>query len=343
MARKKAAAAYKIPSRRADVYGQLLFDMWRDSSVLQRHLDGGQSIEKHNSEGETLLYRACNLDIEDVSRGSDTLVKQLLQAGADPNSRSIAGYTPLMLACSPDVANCLLNNGADIALESDVGSTALELTSAHGNVPVVKVLLKRGAPGQLLQKSRLHTPLSAAIHNKHEEVVVLLLHHLLLQPDFDINFSQLGANQPLLCCAAMLGLRTVAEFALDHGADPNARGRDGPPLMLAVQQRHVSMVSLLCERGANMQARFGYRNSLDVAVIGGVAKVVSTLIKHGADVNVVYDATSLSAVLQAMALGSSDNVQLLLNAGAVLDAERLCDVLCAMCDDDFDDAKICGY
>jgi Ankyrin repeat len=42
------------------------------------------------------------------------LVQQLLQAGADPNLGNRAGFTPLMLSNSPDVVNCLLNNGADI-------------------------------------------------------------------------------------------------------------------------------------------------------------------------------------------------------------------------------------
>jgi hypothetical protein len=53
----------------------------------------------------------------------------------------------------------------------------------------------------MLKKSGLHTPFSAAVHNKHEDVAVLLLQHLVLQIGFDINHSQLATNQPQLCCA----------------------------------------------------------------------------------------------------------------------------------------------
>jgi uncharacterized protein len=188
--------------------------MWRDPSVLQRHLDARHDINNPDSQGETLLHLSCCPDAEALTKGSDTLVRQLVQAGADPDTRNREGCTPLMLTSSPDVANFLLSNGADIARENNEGSTALEGACSGGRLAVVKVLLKRGALGQMLKKSKLLTPLSAAVHNKHEDVTLLLLQHLVVQPGFDINHSRLAANQPLLCCAALMGLHKVAEFAL---------------------------------------------------------------------------------------------------------------------------------
>jgi ankyrin repeat protein len=262
----------------------------------------------------------------------------LLQAGADPNSRNRAGFTPLMLASSPGVANCLLDNGADIAHVTDKGSTALELACGRGDLAVVKVLLKRGALGQILNVSQsCHTPLSAAANNQREDVTLLLLQHLVLQSGFDINHPRLAANQPLLCCAAVAGLRKVAEFALAHGADPNATGPNGPPLILAVQYGHPDIANLLCEKGAELQTRFGSSNALDLAVIiANSTDMVKLLIKHGADVNVVADSAHPPAVLQAAVLGGCDSVQLLLDAGAVLDAELQCEAInscCSMLDD----------
>jgi ankyrin repeat protein len=55
---------------------------------------------------------------------------------------------------------------------------------------------------------------------------------------------------------------------------------------MAAQTGLNSMVNLLCQRGASVQLRFASMNSLDEAVVSGDAKVVKTLIKHGADVNV---------------------------------------------------------
>jgi uncharacterized protein len=89
---------------------------------------------------------ACGPDVEHLSKGSDTLIKQLLQAGADPNARTAApGHTALMLSRSSAVANCLLDNGADIELKTDDGCVALHVACANGRLAVVKTLLARGA------------------------------------------------------------------------------------------------------------------------------------------------------------------------------------------------------
>jgi ankyrin repeat protein len=194
MARKKAVAAVKGPPRLADGYGQLLFDIWRDPSALQRHLDAGHSINALDKNGHPLLFCACGLDVTDLSKGSDTLVKQLLLAGAHVDSTSFGGFTPLMFTSSPDVVNCLLDNGADIKIEADDSSTALDEACGAGKLTVVKVLLKRGAHGHMLRKSRLHTPLAAAVNNHHEEVAILLLQELVQQSGFNINHSRLAGK-----------------------------------------------------------------------------------------------------------------------------------------------------
>jgi ankyrin repeat protein len=103
-----------------DSYGQLVLDMWRDPSALQRHLDAGHSIDPPSSQGEPLLYVACARVVETLSKGSDTLVKQLMQAGANPNASTRDGFTALMQTSSSDVAHYLLDNGADIEREAKV-------------------------------------------------------------------------------------------------------------------------------------------------------------------------------------------------------------------------------
>jgi ankyrin repeat protein len=229
-----------------------------DPSALQRHLDAGNSIDKvvPPKQGKTLLYRTCSPDIEVLLslKGSEALVKQLLQVGADPNSRNHSegwseGWTPLMSTSSPEVAELLLDNGADITREADDGMIAIITACARGKLAVVKVLLKRGAREQLGHVSKSgHTALSAAVNNQHEDVALLLLRHLVSQPGFDINHPRLASNQPLLCCAAVTGLCRVAEFAFEHGADANITGINGPPVILAVKHGRLSIVKLLCER-----------------------------------------------------------------------------------------------
>jgi ankyrin repeat protein len=329
MARKKVALR---PPRPSGSYGQLLYDMWRDPGALQRHLDAGHGIDTPNSEGETLLFMAGSAGLEALSNGSDTLVKQLLQAGADPNSKNREGCTPLMLTSSPDIANYLLDNGAEIESEANDGSSLLTVACATGSLAVFKVLLKRGAAGQLLKVGRnAHTPTSGALNGKHEDVALLLLQRLVLQPGFDIDHPRLAANQPLLCCAAVAGLRAVSEFVLEHGADPDIAGPNGPPLILAVQARNTSIMSLLLQRGANVQVRFGALNSLSEAVYKDDSRMVKLLIRHGADVNVLDAGKRFPVVSQAAALGKLDLAQLLLEAGATLDAVQQLEAISCCC------------
>jgi uncharacterized protein len=70
-----------------------------------------------------------------------------------------------------------------------------------------------------------------------------------------------------------------------------------------------------------MHTRFDSLNSLDTAVARGDLEAVKVLIRHGADVNVVADSNHMPAVVQAAVLGECDIMQLLLDAGAALDAE----------------------
>jgi Ankyrin repeat len=91
---------------------RVLQDVWRDKGTLRRHLQD-HSIDEPNEQGQTLLHVAC---AHAAFAGQSTfLVKQLLQAGADPNLATSRGFLPLMMAHSAAVANCLLDNGASSA------------------------------------------------------------------------------------------------------------------------------------------------------------------------------------------------------------------------------------
>eukprot|EP00953_Heterococcus_sp_UTEX-ZZ885_P001301 1214-Heterococcus_DN1.PRE.1 len=317
MAPKIAVVARKVP-RPTDLYGGLLHDMRLDPNS-----------------GLTASTRACCPDIEDLLnlKSSEALVKQLLQAGANPNSRNHCewseGWLPLMLTSSPEVAELLLDNGADITREADDGMIAIIAACARGKLAVVKILLKRGALEQLERVSNSnHTALSAAVNNQHEDVALLLLRHLVSQ-GFDINHPRLASNQPLwlasnqplLCCAAGTGQCRVVEFALEHGADPNITGVNGPPVILAVRHGQLSIVKLLCERGANLQTCFGqWQNSLYAATLTRNVEMVKLLIKHGADVNAVANDGSTPAPHAALS-GHCGILQMLLDAGATMDAQ----------------------
>ena len=69
-------------------------------------------------------------------RGTLAQSALLLGAGADPNARQQVGYTPLMGAAAAgrdDIADLLLEKGADPALVSEDGKTAADVAREHGH------------------------------------------------------------------------------------------------------------------------------------------------------------------------------------------------------------------
>ncbi len=72
-------------------------------------------------------------------------VQALLDAGADPNARQQAGYTPLMGAASAgrgDLVDLLLRRGADPLLVNDEGKSAAVIASEHGHATLGARLLR---------------------------------------------------------------------------------------------------------------------------------------------------------------------------------------------------------
>jgi uncharacterized protein len=275
-----------------------------------------------------------------VDKAVRCVVKQLLRAGADVNCTCTEqGLTPLMLTASSDIASCLLDNGADISRECSEGFTALGAASAKGNLAVVHVLLKRGAESHILKHSKnAHTPLSAAVSSQHEEIAVLLLRHLVVQPDFDINHPRLGLNQPLLCSAVAYKMPRVVELAIRHGAAVDIIGPNESPMRMAAETRQYAIVDLLCDGGADVNTRYAAENGLDTAARALDVKMIKLMLKHGADVNAVASDQRYSALHVVAMAGTAvdftrtvDVVKLLLAAGAEVDLQRQREMLCTVC------------
>ena len=84
-----------------------------------------------------------------VPYGSPELIRTLLDARANPNTRDNRGMTPLMLAVAsenqdPEVVKLLLAAGADPTIKSDVGETALDWARKYGH-PATLALLGGGS------------------------------------------------------------------------------------------------------------------------------------------------------------------------------------------------------
>lgn len=146
----------------------------------------------------------------------------LLDAGADPNQRSINGVTPLMIASKCDSGACamLLARGADPLLVDASSATAFHWAVKRGSAEAVAAL-GNGA--------------------------------VLAMPDVDgkLALERLDGNgfTPLMR-AASNGSEELVLALLDAGADPNARGQFGRAALMACK-KDTRMCGLLLSRGAD--------------------------------------------------------------------------------------------
>ncbi len=168
--------------------------MQDDVPTLQVLAAHGADLESRTSEGATPLAFA-------ISEDDMKAALALIDAGAPVNTKSTKlGLTPLMVAAGrepyevsisgqrhelehqtldphyPDalqVARTLIAHGADVNAVSDSGVTALMLAAAHGNTPIVGLLLQSGADASKKSPDG-KTALDMAIQNGNDTVVSLI-------------------------------------------------------------------------------------------------------------------------------------------------------------------------
>jgi ankyrin repeat protein len=77
-----------------------------------------------------------------------SVVRLLLEHGADINAQSQVGWTPLHVASdwgAPEVVRLLLEHGADVEAKGNDGKTALQNAAERGHDEIVKLLREHGA------------------------------------------------------------------------------------------------------------------------------------------------------------------------------------------------------
>ncbi len=91
-----------------------------------------------------------------VITGNKVAVKQHIAAGSDLNARDpFGGSSPLITAAvfgKPEMAEILLDAGADINFQNNDGSTALISAAFFGRPEIVQLLLERGADKSIKNK-----------------------------------------------------------------------------------------------------------------------------------------------------------------------------------------------
>lgn len=168
----------------------------------------------------------------------------------------------------------------------------------------------------------------AVTQNRRDVVEQFLQQRPALLEDPLHSKSQRGSRSVILSrplyAAAKVGHLDMVTLLLDRGADINGTGvRGQTPLFIAAREGRMPVVALLLARRADIHARSESGTALHGAAGGEEADIVALLLDRGARVDALDDtgATPLHAAM-GISTQSADRVLLLVDHGAQVNARN---------------------
>ena len=230
-----------------------------DASVIRTLLDDGADVNARDAEGNTPLILASLY-------ASPECVELLIDKGADVNAANKAGATALIRAAtSYDKTRLLVAAGANVQARTALGNTPLILAARRAdNSRTVCLLLERGANATERNQSGVSPVLSAAASGDVETVCLLLdagakADDLPKSNQPRVADSVARMRTPLMWAALHNDLRMV-HLLLERGADPNQSTYYGSPLSHACWHDSFEAAELLIAQGADVHARDAVAN-----------------------------------------------------------------------------------
>lgn len=253
-------------------------------------LNNGANPTIANHNGYTPLSNAAMYGNPEVLELLLSVVEQA-SAPTNPHFPGAFSWTPLAEACFHAHEECvhlLLDAGVDLELKTaDEWLTPLHqaVRTDESSPEIVKLLLKHGSLIEAKDKKGF-TPLALAVMHSTPEVVKALLNG-----GADTKPRFYAGDRPengygFLHLAIQDDRTEVAKVLVDAGVDLEAQTaeRKYTALMMAAKLHHWDLVSMLIEKGANVNTCDAERTTpLMEAARDGQLWIVRVLVEHNAD------------------------------------------------------------
>ncbi|PQE32944.1 ankyrin repeat domain protein [Rutstroemia sp. NJR-2017a WRK4] len=276
----------------------------RDSepAVLDLFLAAGSDPCAVNTDGDTLLHRACKTLV------STDITATLLRYKADPNqARHESGMTPLHLAvenkpCPDEHLKLLVEHGGDVNRKDAKGNTPLHIYTNDSQLHTNRVtdralttLLSLGADVNL-QNDLDETCLHAIYITNGDTGRKVCVSNVCKIIDAGIDLELRNREGMTVLLHAVTKDRAFVQSLLEHERKPSINARtwvDGKTILhLACHtEKPRELIELLVNHGADLSWTDGYGNNLLHEVASGFIGhpedilLVKYLINNGVDIN----------------------------------------------------------
>ncbi len=214
-----------------------------------------------------------------ASKGYVSEIDRLIGEGADINTTTTTGVTPLMFAVlnnSLPAVKALLKYKPDLEKLTSSFETALIMAVKNNDFDICEALIRAGADVDFVDRNGA-TPLHYAAINGYLEITDLLLYY-----NASINQKSDDGTTPLLA-AVTAGYANLADLLVQNGADKEASNNLGfTPFLMASVNGDTLIMDLLFRNGVNIYATTkNHYNALDLAISSDQPEAVNYLLRIG--------------------------------------------------------------